>query len=143
MTTWSQALDDLDTQLVDDPATPPAHAVRLGSQVDVKGLLGGTPDSDNYPMMGVNWDSAVAYCNWLSAKTGRTYRLPTEAEWEKAARGTDQRRYPWGNSIDPSYANFVTRPIGSVVEVTCLPSLVRWVTRPTGSVTLIRIPCAS
>ena len=65
------------------------------------------PDSDNYPVLGVNWDSAVAYCNWLSAKTGKKYRLPTEAEWEKAARGTDQRRYPWGNDIDHSYANYV------------------------------------
>jgi formylglycine-generating enzyme required for sulfatase activity len=68
---------------------------------------GGTPDSDNYPVLGVNWDSATAYCNWLSAKTGKKYRLPTEAEWEKAARGTDQRRFPWGNTIDMSYANFV------------------------------------
>jgi formylglycine-generating enzyme required for sulfatase activity len=58
-------------------------------------------------VLGVNWDSASAYCNWLSAKTGKKYRLPTEAEWEKAARGTDQRRFPWGNSIDRSYANYV------------------------------------
>ena len=68
---------------------------------------GATPGSDDYPVLGVNWDSAVAYCRWLSAKTGKTYRLPTEAEWEKAARGTDQRRFPWGNEIDHSYANFV------------------------------------
>jgi formylglycine-generating enzyme required for sulfatase activity len=68
---------------------------------------GGTPGTDDYPVLGVNWDSAVAYCRWLSGKTGKTYRLPTEAEWEKAARGTDQRRYPWGNTIDHSYANFV------------------------------------
>jgi formylglycine-generating enzyme required for sulfatase activity len=68
---------------------------------------GGTPNSDEYPVLAVNWDSAVAYCNWLSAKTGKKYRLPTEAEWEFAARGTDQRKYPWGNQIDRSYANFV------------------------------------
>ena len=68
---------------------------------------GGTPGSDNYPVLGVNWDGAVAYCNWLSAKTGKKYRLPTEAEWEKAARGTDGRRYPWGNTIDRSLANYV------------------------------------
>ena len=68
---------------------------------------GGTPGSDTYPVQGVNWDAAVAYTRWLSARTGRTYRLPTEAEWEKAARGTDQRRYPWGNAIDRTLANFV------------------------------------
>jgi formylglycine-generating enzyme required for sulfatase activity len=68
---------------------------------------GGTPNSDQYPVLAVNWDAAVAYCNWLSAKTGKKYRLPTEAEWEFAARGTDQRKYPWGNQIDHSYANFV------------------------------------
>ena len=68
---------------------------------------GGTANSDDYPLLGVNWDSATAYCNWLSAKTGKKYRLPTEAEWEKAARGADQRKYPWGNEIDHSYANFV------------------------------------
>lgn len=67
---------------------------------------GGTPNSDDYPVLGINWDSAVAYCNWLSAKTGKKYRLPTEAEWEKAARGTDGRRFPWGNTIDRSYANY-------------------------------------
>jgi iron(II)-dependent oxidoreductase len=87
---------------------------------DARNHGGGTPDSDNYPVLGVNWDSAVAYCNWLSAKTGKKYRLPTEAEWEKAARGTDQRRYPWGNEIDHSYANYVgshpfdtSTPVGS------------------------------
>jgi formylglycine-generating enzyme required for sulfatase activity len=87
---------------------------------DAQNHGGGTPDSDSYPALSVNWDSAVAYCKWLSAKTGKKYRLPTESEWEKAARGADQRRYPWGNEIDPSYANFInfnrsntTAPVGS------------------------------
>ena len=68
---------------------------------------GGTEGSDDYPVLGVNWDAATAYCAWLSARTGKHYRLPTEAEWEKAARGIDGRRYPWGESIDRNHANFV------------------------------------
>ncbi len=67
---------------------------------------GGTPGSGDYAAISINWDSATAYCNWLSAKTGQKYRLPTEAEWEKAARGTTQHRFPWGNEIDHSYANY-------------------------------------
>lgn len=55
------------------------------------------PEQLNYPVTGVTWYQAQAYCDWLSAETGRTYRLPNEAEWEKAARGTDGQCYPWGD----------------------------------------------
>ncbi len=49
-------------------------------------------------VVGVSWDDAVEYCRWKSRKKSTIYRLPTEAEWEKAARGTNSRKYPWGNN---------------------------------------------
>jgi formylglycine-generating enzyme required for sulfatase activity len=54
-------------------------------------------DRVDHPVVGVNWHSARAYCDWLRQETGRGYRLPTEAEWEKAARGSEGWVYPWGN----------------------------------------------
>jgi formylglycine-generating enzyme required for sulfatase activity len=50
-----------------------------------------------HPVVGVTFYDARDYCSWLTESTGRHYRLPTEAEWEKAARGTDGRIFPWGN----------------------------------------------
>jgi formylglycine-generating enzyme required for sulfatase activity/predicted MPP superfamily phosphohydrolase len=59
----------------------------------------------NFPVVGVSWYEAAAYAGWLSQKTGKDYRLPTEAQWEKAARGTDGREYPWGNDFDKNKCN--------------------------------------
>ena len=50
------------------------------------------------PIVGVSWTEAVAYCEWLTRETGRPCRLPTEAEWERAARGgVEDARYAWGD----------------------------------------------
>jgi toxoflavin biosynthesis protein ToxD len=59
----------------------------------------------NHPVVRIDHDEAVAYAAWLAGETGRPFRLPTEAEWEKAARGTDGRVYPWGNYFDPARCN--------------------------------------
>jgi formylglycine-generating enzyme required for sulfatase activity len=58
-----------------------------------------------HPVAGVAWYEAVAYCQWIGAKTGVRCTLPTEAQWEKAARGTDGRLYPWGNLWEDGRSN--------------------------------------
>ncbi|GAB4208516.1 MAG: hypothetical protein OHK0022_38180 [Roseiflexaceae bacterium] len=52
----------------------------------------------NQPVVGITWQMAVAFCTWLSTQLGFTVRLPHEAEWEAAARGQEERRYPWGDA---------------------------------------------
>lgn len=59
----------------------------------------------NHPREMVSWFQALAFCRWLSAKLGHEILLPTEQQWEKTARGTDGRLYPWGNNYISGYAN--------------------------------------
>jgi serine/threonine-protein kinase len=87
--------------------TPPGH------------WEGGKPPrgKENHPVVYVSWVDALAYCKWLSEATGRSYRLPSEAEWEKAARGTDGNIYPWGNQWDAGRCNNEESGIGDTTPV--------------------------
>jgi formylglycine-generating enzyme required for sulfatase activity/energy-coupling factor transporter ATP-binding protein EcfA2 len=105
-----------------------------GYEVDERSLR----DPDNYPVRYVSWHDANAYCQWLTQHIldgssvseplrrllqdeGCRVRLPSEAEWGKAARGTDGRRYPWGADPDPNRANYSDTGIGDTSAVGCFP----------------------
>jgi formylglycine-generating enzyme required for sulfatase activity/energy-coupling factor transporter ATP-binding protein EcfA2 len=88
-------------------------------------------NSPAQPVVGVSWYEAAAYCAWLTEQGHRTgwlppdavIRLPTVLEWERAARHTDQRRYPWGDAApDPTYANYDDTGIHAPAPVGCFPA---------------------
>ncbi|HEV8193579.1 MAG TPA: SUMF1/EgtB/PvdO family nonheme iron enzyme [Ktedonobacterales bacterium] len=76
----------------------------------------------DHPVVYISWRTATAYANWLTERTGQPWRVPSEAEWEKAARGADGRMYPWGDQFDASRANTSegkpkgTTPVGSYLS---------------------------
>jgi len=77
------------------------------------------PDRLDHPVTLVRWSDAEAYCAWLAAETKRAIRLPTEAEWEKAARGgLSGKRYPWGDRLDRNMANFLADPTMKLTQGT-------------------------
>lgn len=94
---------------------------RMGKNIDFPSSQGW--ERYRLPVINVSWEEAIAYLEWLSRKTGKTYRLPTEAEWEYAARAGTNSAYPWGNEIGENLANCAddyckdpfdyTAPVGS------------------------------
>jgi formylglycine-generating enzyme required for sulfatase activity len=84
------------------------YLLKTGRLVNSRaGWNGNIPPEDmlDYPIAGVTWNEAWAYCEWLREETGRPYTLPSEAQWEKAARGTDGRAYPWGDEWEEGRCN--------------------------------------
>jgi formylglycine-generating enzyme required for sulfatase activity len=87
-------------------------------------------EPDNHPVVFVSWLEVVAFCEWMTElghkegwlAEGLVIRLPSEPEWERAARGTDGRNYPWGSEADPNCANYNETGIGSLSTVGCFPS---------------------
>ncbi len=116
--TWQQRLQmserELDAHLLE--AYPDRRLAEPGE------WRNGLFNCPSQPVVGVCWYEARAYCLWLAAQTGEPYRLPSEVEWEAAARGPEGRRYAFGETLDPLRANIRgtrvrrTTPVGVFPE---------------------------
>ncbi len=76
----------------------------------------------NHPVWSVPAEAADAYAAWLARRTGRAFRLPSEAEWEYAAAGVERREFPWGNAFSAHHANTAEQKLGGTTPVGMHPS---------------------
>ncbi|HEX4894348.1 MAG TPA: formylglycine-generating enzyme family protein [Hyphomicrobiaceae bacterium] len=83
----------------------------------------GYPQDPNHPVVCINWYDAQAYVQWLTKITGKVYRLPSEAEWEYAARGGKRTLYPSGETLTPGDANYAYRTRGTLPVGQFTPNL--------------------
>ncbi|MFD4960297.1 formylglycine-generating enzyme family protein [Microbacterium sp. NPDC058389] len=79
------------------------------------------PTRADHPVIGVAWADAAAYCDWIGTRLGVGVRLPTEDEWERAARGDDDREFPWGREYRIGLANLHDLGIGTTTTVGSFP----------------------
>jgi formylglycine-generating enzyme required for sulfatase activity len=102
--------------------TAAGWAWRLQHHILSPNAYAGSFNTPNHPQVGVSWYEAVAFCTWLSAQLGYTVRLPSEAEWERAARHTDGRIYPWGDDFETQRCNLNDAGIGGTSAVGIFPA---------------------
>ncbi|MBP7961046.1 MAG: SUMF1/EgtB/PvdO family nonheme iron enzyme [Caldilineaceae bacterium] len=95
---------------------------RIKNNITGPEIYDGVFQTSNHPQVGVSWFEAVAFCNWLSEQLDQKVCLPTEAEWERAARHTDGREYPWGNKWDQERCNNTDLHIGFRTAVGIFPT---------------------
>lgn len=80
-------------------------------------LKQGNFQGDEFPIWGVKEEDIISFCRWYSHKTGYNIQIPTEAEWERAARGETENEYPWGNDWNPEYCNTIESNIHCTTPV--------------------------
>ena len=114
-----------DYYLAKTPVTNAQYAafVQATSREQPRHWEGGKPprDKEDHPVVYVSWHDAVAYCRWLAEVSGKPYGLPSEAQWEKGARGGDGRIYPWGNRWDAERCNSAEGGPGDTTPVGAYP----------------------
>jgi formylglycine-generating enzyme required for sulfatase activity len=121
--TWEEIAEFINEEGNDDGGVPKVDLSWEGAGLRLQnGVFVVVPGAARLPVTGISWRGALAYTEWLSRKTGEVYELPTEAEWEWAARAGSHSVWPWGDSFDPSRLNCAGGPEARPKPVGSYPS---------------------